>query len=113
MQIDQALACIDFSQGAIGPITPDLEAKTPVTRERLFYCKYFYLWRLKGKSPFVVGKMGTLRVVVGIAGAGQLEYNGVSYAVGKGDVLLLPAVVGECAFRPHCEVTLLEIAIPE
>jgi hypothetical protein len=37
---------------------------------------------------------------------------GTSYAVGKGDVWLLPAEGGECAFQPSGEVTLLEIAIP-
>jgi hypothetical protein len=35
------------------------------------------------------------------------------YAVEKGDVVLLPAVAGACAFRPNGEVNLLEIAIPE
>jgi mannose-6-phosphate isomerase len=52
-------------------------------------------------------------VLVCIAGDGQLEHDGDTYAVGKGDVLLLPAVVGACGFRPRNAVSLLELALPE
>jgi mannose-6-phosphate isomerase len=113
LQVDQAIACIDFAQGAVGPVTPVVEEVTPVLRERLFLCKHFGLWRLRGESPFVVGAVGTPRVLVCIAGDGQLEHNGADYAVGKGDVLLLPAVVGACLFRTRGAVTLLEISLPE
>lgn len=113
LQIDQAMACIDFSQGAIGPVAPVVEETKPVLQERLFLCEHFGLWRLRGKSPFTVGAAGTLRMLVCIAGDGELENNGANYAVGQGDVLLLPAVVGACAFRPHSAVSLLEISIPE
>jgi len=39
-------------------------------------------------------------------------HNDTPYELGKGDVWLLPAEAGECAFQPSGEVTLLEIAIP-
>ena len=113
LQVDQALACIDFAQGAIGPAVPVLEEMQPVRRERLFCCEHFGLWRLWGKAPFTVGAADTPRVLVCIAGDGQLENDGVAYAVGKGDVLLLPAVVGACAFRPRSAVSLLELSLPE
>jgi uncharacterized protein YjlB len=35
--------------------------------------------------------------VVCIDGQGELQYAGIDYPFGKGDVLLLPAVVGACA----------------
>ena len=113
LQVDQAIACIDFAQGAIGPVVPVVEEVKPVLRERLFLCEHFGLWRLRGESPFIVGAAGTPRVLVCIAGDGQLEHDGTNYAVGKGDVLLLPAVVGACVFRPRSAVTLLEVSLPE
>ncbi len=61
----------------------------------------------------MVGAAGTPRLLVCIAGEGQLEHGGAVYAVGKGDVLLLPAVVGACSFQPRGAVILLEIALPE
>jgi mannose-6-phosphate isomerase len=113
LQIEQAMACIDFAQGAIGPVVPVVEKAKPILRERLFDCEHFELWRLRGKSLLTVGATGTPRVLVCITGDGQLEYEGDNYSVNKGDVLLLPAVVGACAFRPHSVVSLLEISLPE
>jgi mannose-6-phosphate isomerase len=72
----------------------------------------FLLWRVIGQEPFTVGATAEPRVLVGIEGSGQIMHNGIPYAVGKGDVWLLPAEAGECAFQPSGEVTLLEIAIP-
>ena len=100
LQIEQALACIDFAQGAVGPVEPVVEEAEPVLRERLFLCEHFGLWRRAGQSPFTVGVMGAPRVLVCLAGDGQLEHDGASYHIGRGDVLLLPAAVGACVCRP-------------
>jgi mannose-6-phosphate isomerase len=113
LQVDKAIACINFAHGEGGPVVPVVESTTPVERERLFDCEYFRLWRLCGKSPFVVGSPDVARVLVCIGGAGHIEHGGASYAVGKGDVFLLPAVIGACAFQPNSAVTLLEIALPD
>jgi mannose-6-phosphate isomerase len=113
LQTEQAFACIDFEQGTVEPVTPDVETMIPVMRERLFHCEYFSLWRLRGELQFVVGATGRPRVLVCILGTGHLEYAGVDYLMGKGDVLLLPAVVGACVFRPLGKVCLFEIALPE
>jgi hypothetical protein len=51
--------------------------------------------------------------VLCIDGAGQIVHGGVTHAVGKGDVFLLPAEIGVSAFQPRGGVTLLEIAIPD
>jgi len=113
LQVNQALACIDFAQRTVGPVTPVMELTTPVERERLFHCEYFWLWRLRGQSPFTVGAAGVPRVLICIEGTGQVEHDGTTYSVGKGDLLLLPAIVGVCTFRPCSAVNLLEIALPE
>jgi mannose-6-phosphate isomerase len=55
LQVDKAIACVDFSEGPVGRVTPVVETKTPVERERLFHCEHFWLWRLRGQSPFTVG----------------------------------------------------------
>jgi mannose-6-phosphate isomerase len=113
LQIDKAMACIDLSQGAIGPVVPVVEEEIPVLRERIFDSEHFGLWRCRGDSPFKVGFEGKPRVLVCIEGEGKLEYDSVDYAVNKGDVLLLPAVAGECLYRPRGVVSLLEISLPD
>jgi mannose-6-phosphate isomerase len=113
LQVDQAIACIDFAQGAVGPVLPLVEETKPVLRERLFHCEQFGLWRLRGESSFVVGAVGIPRVLVFLEGDGQLAHDGNDYAVSKGDVMLLPAEVGVCSFRARGAVSLLEISLPE
>jgi mannose-6-phosphate isomerase len=113
LQVDQALACIDFGKCAGGLAPPMVEATEPVERERLFDCDHFRLSRLRGDSPFAVGAPGVPRVLVCIAGSGLVEHGGATYAIGKGDVFLLPAVVGACTFQPRGRVNVLEIEVPE
>jgi mannose-6-phosphate isomerase len=113
LQIDQAIACIDFTQGEKASVIPILEEQKPVLRERLFQCEHFRLWRLSGKSPFTVGEKDIPRILVCIDGEGKLEHNNTSYTMRKGDVWLVPAIVGSCLFCPNATVSLLEIALPE
>src|SRR5271156_1040590 len=113
LQVDKAMACIDFAEGPVDRVTPVVETTTPVEREKLFHCEHFWLWRLRGQSRFTVGAVDLPRVLVCVDGAGLVEHGGAIYAVGKGDVFVLPAVIGTCVFRPRGAVNLLEIAIPD
>ena len=113
LQVDQAMACIDFARGGVEPVVPVVEKGEPILRERLIQCDHFGVWRLRGKSPFTVGAVGMARVLVCLAGKGNLEYDGTDYPFGRGDVVLLPAVVGACLCLPHGGVNLLEISVPE
>jgi mannose-6-phosphate isomerase len=113
LEVDQALACIDFVDGKSGLVTPAVESEKPVKRERLFDCAAFELWRLRGELPFTVGAEGEPRVLVCIEGTGLLEQNAGMYPIRKGEVWLLPAVMGTGTFHPHGVANLLEIAIPD
>jgi mannose-6-phosphate isomerase len=113
LQVREAMACIDYSRGAVAPVIPVMEEAGPASRERLFDCKQFTLWRLQSSVAFTVGKMDTPRVLVCIAGAGSLRHHGIDYACSVGEVLLLPAVVGACMCRPVDSIALLEIALPD
>jgi mannose-6-phosphate isomerase len=113
LQVSQALGCIDFAESSAGAVIPIEETTAHVRRELVFKCEYFWLWRLRAQSPFTVGAEQVPRVVVCTDGTGQIVHGGVTHAVRKGDVFLLPAEVGVCAFQPRGGVTLLEIAIPD
>jgi mannose-6-phosphate isomerase len=113
LQVAQAMACIDFRQGAIGPITALVERVEPVLREKLVQCDQFGVTRVRGESPFSIGAQGMPRVLACLDGNGQLESAGRNYAFGKGDVLLLPAIIGACSCRPHGPVSLLDISLPQ
>ncbi len=113
LQVEQALACVDFGGAAIGPMTPVVEARQPVERELLVECSHFCLWRLRGRAPFMVGAVAAPRVLVCIDGGGHIEHDGAGFEMARGTVMLLPPAIGVCRFRPSGSVELLEIAMPE
>jgi mannose-6-phosphate isomerase len=113
LQVEQAMACIDFDQGAVTPVTPQMMERRPILRENLVRCEQFGVTRISGREPFVVGRTDSPRVLVCLTGNGHLEYAGQTYPLGRGQVLLSPAVVGECLCRPHGAICILEIALPE
>jgi mannose-6-phosphate isomerase len=113
LQIDKALACINLDQGEITPVTPAVEETAPVRREQYFNNPHFALTRVKGATPFDVGVPGAPRILVCVEGEGAVAYNGEHYAMERGAVVLLPAAIGVCSFKPKSPVTLLDIAITD
>lgn len=113
LQIEAAMACLDFEQGAVGPVAPILVSESPVRRERLLHCTHFGVTLLAGELPFLVGVEDIPLVFVCLAGSGQLEHNGSKYLFARGDVLLLPAMMGPCTCRPLSPMRMLEITLPE
>jgi mannose-6-phosphate isomerase len=113
LQVEQALACIDFAQGVLGPLPPDVDEMTPVLRERLFHCSHFGVSRIQGDSAFMFGAAGSARIFVCTEGEGWLNHGGELYPFRRGDVVLLPAIVGACSCEPKGAVTVLDVTIPE
>ena len=113
LQIEDALTCVDFTQGAILPVTPVVEAHFPARRERVFDDEHFAVVRFEGAHPFAVGAAGEPRLLVCLAGAGVIEHDGSPPVVlQRGGVVLLPASVGVCRVKPAGAMTIIEIGIP-
>lgn len=113
LQLEQALACVDLTRGAVSPVSPIVELTQPALREHLLRCAHFDVWRLSGTAPFAVGADRTPRVLVCIEGGGHVEHDGTDVAMEKGAVVLLPAALGVCRFRPTGSVVLLELGVPD
>ena len=111
LQVNEALACVAWGQGPVRPTVPVIESREPAIRERLIVCAHFVMWRLHGAAPFRVGVDGLPRILVCIAGRGAIDHGGARHALGRGAVMLLPASVGACRFRPDGPTTLLEIGV--
>lgn len=111
LQVDQALGCIDFADGSAGLVKPAVNTAAP-ERELVFDCEAFRLWRLRSHLPFPVGAAEFPRVLVCIQGAGQIEHDDATYPIERGEVWLLPAIVGIRQFQPYDAVDLLEISCP-
>lgn len=110
LQQQEALACIDYEQGKVKPVIPVSEGNGC---ERLFKSDHFNLWRINDTAAFEVGIEATPRVLVCLSGSGDIVHETTLYPISKGEVMLLPAVVGECFCKPQPAITLLEISLPE
>ncbi len=112
LQVDEALACIDYTKTEIKPVTPVVNTDEPAHVELLITDPHFKLTRVNSQYPFMVGKEGYPRVLVCVDGEGDLECNNEFYVFQKGEVMLLPADCGACPLVPKGEITLLELALP-
>lgn len=112
LQVHEAVACIDFNQVNIGPVTP-VKSRKVEQSEMLFDNKHFKLWRINSNDEFTVGFKDEPAILVCIEGKGLLEHNEGKYAISKGEVVLLPAITGQLNFHPEEHINLLQIAIPD
>ncbi|MEO5790277.1 type I phosphomannose isomerase catalytic subunit [Gelidibacter sp.] len=112
LQVEKALACIDFKQVDIGPVIPE-KSKDMKNAEKLFDNEHFKLWRIKSESEFTVGFKDEPAILVCTEGQGMMKYNDADYTISKGEVVLLPAIIGLLDLHPEQEITLLQIAIPD
>lgn len=112
LQVNQAMACVDWAQGAIKPATPRVRERRPVLRESLVQCDHFSITRISGQLPFMVGDADLPTVLFCLGGEAHLQYAASHYTLVMGDVLLLPAVVGTRCCQPRGVVSLLEISLP-
>ena len=108
LQVEQALACINYNQVNIGPVKP-IEGNP----ETLLQSDYFLVWKHKSTGKFTVGRAGEPRILVCTGGSGDIIFGNNKYPVLKGNVFLLPAQIGECDFEPSGDVELLEVGIPD
>jgi mannose-6-phosphate isomerase len=113
LHIEKGLACVDFSLGPCRPTCPTDEGHGRVRPARLVECNYFNLSRWDTDKPFKAGAAGRCRVLVGVSGRATLRHAGRDYAIGAGDVWLLPAEVGSCECTPSGTAVILECGLPQ
>lgn len=112
LQLEKAIACIDFNQVDIGPVTPVNEQKLK-NKEKLFDNQHFKLWQIKSSLEFKVGFKVKPAILICIEGKGTIKFNHKKYAICKGEVFLLPAIIEKLKLQPEKEITIFQIGIPE
>lgn len=111
LQVENAMACIDYNQVEIGPIIP-VKSTEVKNAELLFDNEHFKLWRIESDTQVDVGFKDEPVILVCINGKGTMRYENKDYSISKGEVMLLPAIVGQFELHPNSEITVLQIAIP-
>ena len=68
---------------AMAKKSPVIITTVSYTHLDVYKRQHFWLWRLRGQSPFTVGEADLPRVLVCVEGAGDVEHGGATYAVGR------------------------------
>lgn len=111
LQVEKAIECIDYKQVEIGPIIPLKDAGNSDV-EKLFDNNHFILWRFTTKSASVVGFNDEPSILVCLEGKGMMSFDNTIYHLSKGEVILIPAIVGQLELVPEGDIKFLQIAIP-
>lgn len=112
LQVDKAIACIDFDKVDIGPVTP-VKSEEIKNAEKLFDNEHFKLWSIDSKDELTVGFKDEPVILVCTEGKGTMKYNDKEYSIAKGEVMILPAIIGQLKLQPEKEIKILQIAIPD
>ncbi len=105
LQIPEALARINWSQGPIAPIRP--------AEGLLVDCDYFRLWRYRREQTFHVGVAGECRIIVVTAGSGTIVRGREEFSLHPGVIWFIPAEMGSVECRPKTPVEIIEVALPK
>lgn len=112
LQVDKAIACIDFDITNVGPVSPVVESGAPLKREEYFNNEHFVLECIRTVLKFDIVTDDEPRILICLGGVAQVQFEKTSYPIKKGDVVLLPASVESVTVLPQGEITLLEASIP-
>lgn len=112
LQVDKAINCIDFNQVNIGPIVPT-KSEEIKNAEILFDNEHFKVWRIISESQFKVGLIDEPSILVSLDGQGTINFKNDSYSIKKGEIMLLPAIIGQLDLIPQPEITLLQISVSD
>ncbi|MBX9583471.1 MAG: class I mannose-6-phosphate isomerase [Gemmataceae bacterium] len=113
LHVEDALTCADFGRGPCHPARPEVVDEAQWWREELVGCRYFRLTRHRATRPFPVGAAGHCRAVVCVGGRGSLGWHGIFWPLKAGDVILLPAAVGQAwCLAEDRDFRVLECGLP-
>lgn len=117
LHVEEALACIDWTRGAVSPVRavgyPQAgETVAAPVCQPLVRCDYFQLDYVRDATLFAL-PAGRMYVVIAVHGRGHLASPAGVEPIAAGDTLLLPASLGETWFRPEGPLGLLVAALPE
>jgi mannose-6-phosphate isomerase len=109
LHIEQALDCINFLQGPVGPQTPLGTREGAATIEQLVECQYFTIRRITTETPFTLSNDDRCRLWMILAGEGTLQADTGEMPIKRGTTVMIPASVCEAKIVPRTPVVLLDV----
>jgi mannose-6-phosphate isomerase len=113
VHVEQSLRCTDFEAGPGSPVRPvSLPSSSgTVLSEELVRCPYFVMRRHTLTGPFAFALDSQCRMVSVLDGRGELNWEGGSVSLQRGDTFVLPAAAPGTQLAPSPSATILETTL--
>jgi mannose-6-phosphate isomerase len=112
LHVDEALQCIDFTRGPVGPVTPTRIQAAHHSLEELVRCERFVLRRHSAEQAFALPEDRQFHVLMLLAGAGTLAAGEDRVVLSPGRTALLPAERAAARFEPEGPCVVLDAFLP-
>lgn len=112
LHIDEALACIDWQRGPVGPVAPRVISDDPNLVEELVHCPHFVLRRHTGGGEFLIEPDDRFHILMMLDGRAELTWEGGARRLALGQTVLVPATAKDVRIVPAEEIVVLETVRP-
>jgi len=112
LHIQEALGCIDFDRGPVGPVEPKVIFTKPHRIEELVQNEFFVMRRHTAESPFTIARDDRFHILMQLSGASQVADGDEQRHFKRGQTLLLPALRADTKIVPAGKMVLLETFLP-
>lgn len=110
LHIEQALATIDYSRGAVTPQTARRTGRSNV--ERLVECEKFVLDRQQLISPTTIVNDDRFHILTMIDGSATIGADGSTQNLHRGETILMPACCNLVEIAPEGRGVLIDMYLP-
>lgn len=109
LHVEESLAVTDFERGPVDPVVPAVAGDAAHCIERLVDCPYFNIRRHTAREAVAFPPADRCRILIGLAGTGQIEGTSSPHALARGQTLLIPACSPGFVVAPQLETAFLEV----
>lgn len=112
LHIDEALHCIDFARGPVGPVQPLLVDAGSGTCEELVRCEQFVIRRHTAQCEFELEDDDRFHVLMTLSGSARLTAGSDLLPLPRGSTVLAPAVRQRVRLAPQPQCVVLDAFLP-
>jgi len=112
LHIEEALGCIDFDRGPVGPVKPKVISTNSHRVEELVQNEFFVMRRHTTQSSFTIAADDRFHVLMQLAGESKIIDGDDERPFKRGQTFLLPADRAETEIVPAGETVMLETFLP-
>ncbi len=112
IHVEKSIKCTDFKCGPVWPVTPIPLCDPTHVFEELIRCPYFVVRRHRALERFEISMSDQFRILMFLAGRGEVRTSGGAVSAGIGTTVLIPAESDRVVITPVDRVQVLEVLCP-